>query len=276
MTLFEALQQGTKLLEEGAITAPRLTAEVLLAHALGRGRVYLHAHSTEEISELGWIHYGRYLYQRLGGKPTQYITKKQEFYGREFRVSPAVLIPRPETEHLVETVLRRAPGCRDIVDIGCGSGAVGLTLALESAMPVTLTDISMQALQVAASNATALGARAALVCCDLGAALPSSAFDAVASNPPYIPRHEEPGLPREVREHEPHVALFGGETGVEIYERLTADAARILRPGGLLAMELGYQGLGRVRSMLGPGWREIEVTHDLAGWPRVLSAVWRP
>jgi release factor glutamine methyltransferase len=276
MTLGEALQQGTKLLEEGAITAPRLTAEVLLAHALGRGRVYLHAHSTDELSELGWIHYGRYLYQRLGGKPTQYITKKQEFYGREFRVSPAVLIPRPETEHLVETVLRRAPGCRDIVDIGCGSGAVGLTLALESAMPVTLTDISMQALQVAASNATALGARAALVCCDLGAALPSSAFDAVASNPPYIPRHEEPGLPREVREHEPHVALFGGETGVEIYERLTADAARILRPGGLLAMELGYQGLGRVRSMLGPGWREIEVTHDLAGWPRVLSAVWRP
>jgi release factor glutamine methyltransferase len=276
MTLGEALQQGTKLLEEGAITAPRLTAEVLLAHALGRGRVYLHAHSTDELSELGWIHYGRYLYQRLGGKPTQYITKKQEFYGREFRVSPAVLIPRPETEHLVETVLRRSPGCRDIVDIGCGSGAVGLTLALESAMPVTLTDISMQALQVAASNATALGARAALVCCDLGAALPSSAFDAVASNPPYIPRHEEPGLPREVREHEPHVALFGGETGVEIYERLTADAARILRPGGLLAMELGYQGLGRVRSMLGPGWREIEVTHDLAGWPRVLSAVWRP
>lgn len=276
MTLGEALQQGAKLLEEGAITAPRLTAEVLLAHALGRGRAYLHAHSTDELSEVGWIHYGRYLYQRLGGKPTQYITGKQEFYGREFRVSPAVLIPRPETEHLVETVLRRSPGCRDIVDIGCGSGAVGLTLALESAMPVTLTDISMQALQVAASNATALGARAALVCCDLGAALPSSAFDAVASNPPYIPRHEEPGLPREVREHEPHVALFGGETGVEIYERLTADAARLLRPGGLLAMELGYQGLDRVRSMLGPGWREIEVTHDLAGWPRVLSAVWRP
>ena len=276
MTLFEALQQGTKLLEEGAITAPRLTAEVLLAHALGRGRVYLHAHSTEEISELGWIHYGRYLYQRLGGKPTQYITKKQEFYGREFRVSPAVLIPRPETEHLVETVLRRAPACRAIVDIGCGSGAVGLTLALERAAPVTLTDISLEALQVAASNAAALGARAELVCCDLGGALRSGAFDAIGSNPPYIPRHEEPGLPREVREHEPHVALFGGETGVEIYERLTADAARLLRPGGLLAMELGYQGLDRVRAMLGPGWREIEVTHDLAGWPRVLSAVWRP
>src|SRR5690242_2983259 len=102
MTVQTALQQGTKLLEDGAIPVPRLTAEVLLSHAIGCERVWLYAHGDEELKELWWIHYGRYLHERLEGKPTQYITKKQEFYGRDFRVSPAVLIPRPETEHLVE------------------------------------------------------------------------------------------------------------------------------------------------------------------------------
>lgn len=272
MTLGEALLQGTKLLEEGAVPAARLTAEVLLAHALGKERVYLFAHSSDELSELGWIHYGRYLYQRLGGRPTQYITKRQEFFGRDFLVTPDVLIPRPETEHLVETVLRRAGEVRRVLDIGCGSGAIGVTLALERGWAVTVTDLSAAALGVARENARALGARAQFVCCDLGATLRDGAFDVVASNPPYIPEYEGEGLPREVREYEPHLALFGGATGVEIYERLIADAARVLRPGGLLAIELGYQGLERVRAMFGEGWAEIEVTHDLAGWPRVISA----
>src|SRR5215813_9319280 len=122
MTLREALVQGIELLERAGVTAPHLTAEVLLAHALRRERSYLFAHSTDELSEIGWIHYGRYLHERTQGKPTQYITKTQEFYGRPFRVSPAVLIPRPETEHVVETVLRLARDARDIVDVGCGSG----------------------------------------------------------------------------------------------------------------------------------------------------------
>jgi len=272
MTLDTALRQGTKLLEEGAVPVPRLTAEVLLAHALQRDRVWLIAHSDEELSELGWIHYGRYLHQRLQGTPTQHITKKQEFYGRDFLVTPAVLIPRPETEHLVETALQRAPRARRIVDIGTGSGAIGITLALELGVPVTLTDISLDALAVAKENAFRLNAEAAFLCCDLGAAL-TGPFDLVVSNPPYIPLSEGPGLAPEVREHEPHVALFGGEQGTEPYPRLIADAIRILRPGGLLAMELGYRGLDSVRAMLGDEWTAIEVTHDLAGWPRVLSAV---
>ena len=105
MTVQDALLQGTQLLHDEGVAAPRLTAEVLLAHALRKDRVWLYAHGGEELSEIGWIHFGRYLHERMGGKPTQYITGRQEFYGREFRVTPAVLIPRPETEHVVEAAL---------------------------------------------------------------------------------------------------------------------------------------------------------------------------
>src|SRR5215469_3230644 len=122
MTVQTALVQGTKLLEDEAIPVARLTAEVLLAHALRRDRVYLFGHPEHELSEIEWIHYGRYLHERLGGKPTQYITGRQEFYGREFRVTPDVLIPRPETEHIVEAVLELARDARRILDIGAGSG----------------------------------------------------------------------------------------------------------------------------------------------------------
>src|ERR671927_417457 len=121
MTVGTALVQGTRLLEEGGIAVPRLTAEVLLAHALRRDKVYLFAHPEQELAEVEWIHYGRYLHERLKGKPTQYITHRQEFYGREFRVSPEVLIPRPETELVVDTALRVARGGRAL-DVGTGSG----------------------------------------------------------------------------------------------------------------------------------------------------------
>src|ERR1700730_5464115 len=149
MTIQTALLQGTKLLEEDAIGAPRLTAEVLLAHALRRERSYLYAHPEEELTETGWIHYGRYLHQRLQGKPTQYITGRQEFYGREFRVTPDVLIPRPETEHLVEAAKARANAAHSLLDIGTGSGAIAVTLALETKARVMATDVSPAALQVA-------------------------------------------------------------------------------------------------------------------------------
>src|ERR1700733_3917492 len=130
MDIRTALLQGQQLLEGAKVDAPRLNAEVLLAHAIGCGRTWLYAHSDEELGELWWIHYGRYLHQRMQGKPTQYITGRQEFYGREFRVTPDVLIPRPETEHLVETALPWASG--NIVDIGTGSGTIAVTLALET------------------------------------------------------------------------------------------------------------------------------------------------
>src|SRR5579864_5112502 len=136
MTIQTALVQGTRLFEESAISAPRLTAEVLLAHALHREREYLYAHPEEALAEVAWIHYGRYLHERLQGKPTQYITGRQEFYGREFRVTPAVLIPRPETEHLVETAVKSLARGARIVDVGTGSGAIAISVALELDTPV--------------------------------------------------------------------------------------------------------------------------------------------
>src|SRR5579872_3712008 len=159
MDIRTALLQGQQLLEQAQVDAPRLNAEVLLAHAIGCNRAWLYAHSDEELRELWWIHYGRYLHQRIQGKPTQYITGRQEFYGREFRVTPDVLIPRPETEHLVETALRLARGARRILDVGTGSGALAVTLQLETGGATCATDISPAAAAVARENAGRLGAR---------------------------------------------------------------------------------------------------------------------
>lgn len=244
---------------------------MLLCHALGQPKTYLYTHPDDELTELAWIHYGRYLYERLEGKPTQYITKTQEFYGRPFRVSPAVLIPRPETEHIIEVALKRARQAIRAVDIGTGSGAIAVTWHLETACDTFATDISPAAIEVARSNAQTLGAQVHFAAMDLGSALPANSFDLVLSNPPYIPEPEGQTLQREVRDWEPSIALFGGPTGVEIYERLIADADRILKPKGWLIMEIGYQAQSRVTALL-ENWQQIEVTADLAGWPRVISA----
>ena len=277
LSVRQALGQGTRLFEEGAIGAPRLTAEVLLCHALQRDRSFLYAHGEEEMSELAWIHYGRYLHERLQGKPTQYITKTQEWYGRPFHVSPDVLIPRPETENVIEVALARTPRAGRSIDIGCGSGAIGVTWQLETGCATTITDISTRALKVAAGNAQSLGAKVDCAAGDLGAAFGPQSFDIALSNPPYIPDPEREHLQREVRDFEPAVALFGGPTGVEIYSRLLADAARILRPGGWIVMEIGYQGRERIVALLNAeSWRGVETAQDLAGWPRVISAQYWP
>jgi len=276
MTIHTALRQGARLLEEAAVGAPRLTAEVLLCHALGKERSWLFSHPEQELTETSWIHYGRYLYERLQGKPTQYITRRQEFYGRHFLVTPAVLIPRPETEHVVETVLRVAPSFGRCLDIGAGSGAIGITLQLESRGEVIATDVSRPALAVAAENSRELGADVRFVVGDLAEAFTPCAFDLVVSNPPYVPDGERSVLQREIRDYEPALALFGGPTGIEIYERLIRSAARVLRPGGRLVVEIGYKAEAAVLALLGSQWNDISVTPDLAGWPRVVSARLRP
>jgi len=272
MTLQTALLQGTQLLETDAIPAPRLTAEVLLMHALQKERSYLYAHSDDELTEIAWIHYGRYLHERLKGKPTQYITGHQEFYGRDFRVTRDVLIPRPETEHLVEASLARIRPGDVVVDVGTGSGAIAITLAIETSARVFATDISIAALSVAQSNAARLLASIGLVACDLAACCRDRSLDVLVSNPPYVPATDHPSLQREVRDYEPPVALFGGPTGLEIYQRLIAEAARVLKPSGWLLLELGYNSLDPVRAMLGSNWTDISVAHDLAGFPRVIQA----
>jgi release factor glutamine methyltransferase len=271
MTVRTALLQGTRLLEEASIAVPRLTAEVLLAHAVGADRAWLYAHPEQELRDGQRLHYGRYLHERLQGKPTQYITKRQEFYGREFRVTPDVLIPRPETEHVVEAALECAPHPRRLLDVGSGSGALAATLALETSAPAWATDISPSAAAVAAGNAARLGARVHVVVCDLMEAVAGASMDLVVSNPPYVPIHDQHGLQREVRDWEPHVALFAGETGFEIYERIVAGAPRVLVPGGWLVMELGFGSLEHVKGLLA-GWQDVRVTPDLAGIPRVIAA----
>lgn len=267
-----ALMQGTRLLEEAAVAVPRLTAEVLLCHAARCDRPYLYAHPERELTEVEWIHYGRYLKERLDGKPTQYITGRQEFYGREFRVSPDALIPRPETELVVETALRVAPPGARMLDVGCGSGAIAVTLALEGGVPVFGTDISFAALRLAGANATRLEAPVHLLCGDLLEGFSGACFDLIASNPPYVSSLERGSLQREVRDWEPEVALFAGPSGMEIYERLVSGAARVLVPGGWLVMELGFKSCDRVLAMLGQGWAAAEAIPDLAGIPRVLAA----
>jgi release factor glutamine methyltransferase len=293
MTLKAALLQGQKLLDDAGVTEPRLTAEVLLSHATQHDRVWLTAHSTDELVELWWIHYGRYLHQRIEGMPTQYITGKQEFYGREFRVTPDVLIPRPETEHVIEAALAavrefRVTSCIPrpetehpndappaavgqafppaIVDVGTGSGAIAITLALETKAQVTATDISPAALRVAEENARLLNAQVHFVECDL---IPEGKFDLIVSNPPYVGLTES--LPREVRDHEPALALFAGDDGLDIYRRLIPAAARALNPNGWLMMEIGSSQAAAVSAMLNQ-WTDVRILNDLAGLPRVAIA----
>jgi release factor glutamine methyltransferase len=233
------------------------------------------------------LHYGRYLHERIQGKPTQYITKKQEFYGRDFRVTPDVLIPRPETELLVEAVLKSlksiTQSCwtRDFsrvgyfkehtsgvaIDVGTGSGAIAVTLALETRTNVIATDLSAKALEIARHNAATLSARLQFVECDLLEAFADVAADLIVSNPPYVALDAD--LQREVRAHEPHLALFAGTSGLEIYRRLIPEAGRVLKPGGTLALELGFGQAAEVQTFAS-GFTNIRTLDDLAGIPRVL------
>jgi release factor glutamine methyltransferase len=273
VTLKTALDQGAAILEKANVGVPRLTAEVLLSHAMRCDRVYLFAHATDELTENAWIHYGRYLNERLKGKPTQYITQRQEFYSRDFHVNSDVLIPRPETEHLAEAGigwLRQHPGAQAL-DVGTGSGAIAVTLAAELDCAILACDISMAALAVAERNRARHRARVAFFAGDLVDAVAAGSIDLLISNPPYVPGADAANMQAEVRNWEPHVALFAGDTGLEIYQRLIAGAAVVLKPGGRLLMELGYQSLEGVRALLGGGWSDFEVISDLAGWPRVIG-----
>jgi release factor glutamine methyltransferase len=275
MTIQTALLQGTQILADAAIPVPRLTAEVLLSHAIRCERVYLFAHPEQELREVEWIHYGRYLHERTQGKPTQYITKRQEFYGREFRVTPEVLIPRPETEHVVEAALAVLRGQAQVLprllDVGAGSGAIAITLALETGGQVAATEISPGAAAVAARNAEVLGGRVDFAVCDLMSAIANHSIDLIVSNPPYVPLSHRESLQREVRDWEPAAALFGGDHGFEIYDRIAADAPRVLRPGGWLILELGFGCEPHVSNLLA-NWRNLRIEPDLAGIPRVAVA----
>jgi release factor glutamine methyltransferase len=244
-----------------------------LSHALGQEKSFLYAHPEYELGPAEGQTWRTYVAERCAGRPTQYITGVQEFYGLEFRVTPDVLIPRPETELLVEETLARAqPGMR-IVDVGTGSGCVAVSVARNApGTKVLAGDVSRAALAVARENSRKLTAKIDYFQGDLLEAARPGSFDIVVCNPPYVPLAHLSGLQRELR-FEPAAALFGGENGLEIYGRLVPSAAGVLRRGGWLLLELGYNCRAAVEALFNPSvWRPPEVKADLAGIDRVLAA----
>ena len=273
MILRDALRQAIERFELHGVSSPRLNAEVLLSHVLSVDKTYLYTHDERDLNADETQRLEDAVYERVSGVPVQYIVGRQEFFGRYFSVDPSVLIPRPETELLVEKVLglRPAAGSR-IIDVGTGSGCIGVTLALE--LPetnVVLTDVSLEALQTARGNARSLQARVETACMDLLDAT-SGPFNFIVSNPPYVSRAETSRLQREVREHEPHVALFAADDGLAAYRKLIPSAQRVLQPGGYLLMEIGFGLEERVVSLFDDRWERLPTQADLQGIPRIVCA----
>jgi release factor glutamine methyltransferase len=316
MDIRTALKQGLARLRAANISSHTLAAELLLLHATGRTRTSLYSHPEDQLTESESQNYFSLIERRAAGVPTQHLTGKQEFWGLDLEVTPDVLIPRPETEHLIEVALDRL-ALRNlraeksqimsgegllIADIGTGSGCIAIALAKE--LPeanLYALDISHAALVIAQRNAVRLGFsnRITFLESDLfaglyaerarhavplpeqigSAAVPKSPnhqsflFDLIVSNPPYIARREAATLAREVRDHEPALALFGGEEGYELYADLIAQSAANLKPGGILVLELGHDSLPAVQPLLDtPTWTAIGVINDLATIPRVIAA----
>jgi len=331
MQLREALRSALASLQESNVPSPGLASELLLMHVLGRDRAYLYTYPECDLSPEAAARYFELIAERATGKPTQYITGHQEFWGLDFEVTPDVLIPRPETEHLVEAVLElvrggahadsiardnrppvpldraagqkgrgkprpyehgnreepkhadRSAASRRILDVGTGSGCIALALASElPKATIVATDLSRGALQVAQRNARRLKlsdrvhfVEADLLSCFIAESR-TPGFDFVVSNPPYVSMDEIGSIQREVRDFEPRLALGGSGDGVEIYGRLFAQSLSVLRPGGHVAVEIGYNQSGAVLKLLEDGWESSAVRPDLAGIPRVVLAQKRP
>jgi len=281
MQLKQAVESAYQLFIENDVPSPRLNAELLLMFVLSRERAYLYAHPERELTPDEQSNFDEVIRERARGCPTQYITGHQEFWGLDLLVSPAVLIPRPETEHVVETVLELVkeypfdgPGRLKLLDVGTGSGCIALALASE--LPhaeIHACDISEEALEIARVNAArlALGGKVLFRKSDLLSVYAGERFDFVISNPPYVGECDADKVQKQVREFEPRIAVFSGHEGMEIYRRLVPEAHEHLRPGGWLVAEIGYSEEDNVRNLLA-GWAEVQVTPDLQGIPRVIAA----
>jgi release factor glutamine methyltransferase len=245
--------------------------DLLLADLLQKTSAYLFAHGDEPITGDVELQLMQQLDRRHRGEPLQYIRGRTEFYGREFAVDSRVLIPRPETELLVEAVLARAPRFARVIDVGTGSGCIPISLVLERRdLEVTSVDRSLNALAVARTNVTALGARVNLTASDLLSSI-TGRFEVIVSNPPYIPRRDVATLETDVRDHEPHLALTPGELGTEIIERLLHEATERLMPRGVMLLEFGFGQEAEIRELAeAAGWTVDEVIPDLAAIPRIV------
>jgi release factor glutamine methyltransferase len=270
-TAGEALQSARARLA-GSSQSPLRDAEVLLAHLLGCDQSALLTHPERRLSSAQADQFESLLRRRLASEPVQYITGVQEFFGLQFEVTSDVLIPRPETEHLVEAALERVNPEARIVDVGTGSGAIAVALAY--ALPrsrVTAVDLYPAALEVARRNAQRheVSERVTFLQSDLLAEAGNGEFDVVVSNPPYIAEGEV--LEPQVADYEPRSALYAGPTGLEVYARLIPQARRVLKPRGWLLMEIGYGQQPAVAALLA-GWDAVTFVPDLQGIPRVVVA----
>ena len=318
MDIRTALKQGLARLRAANVSSHTLAAELLLLHATGRTRTSLYSHPEDQLAESEAQNYFSLIERRAAGVPTQHLTGKQEFWGLEFEVTPDVLIPRPETEHVIEVALDRL-ALRNlraekskimsgegllIADVGTGSGCIAIALAKElPEADLYALDISHAALAVAQRNAARLGLSNRITflesnllenlsgveaqqatpqfgnhrSCKSGESAvtrhKSPLFDLIVSNPPYLARREAATLANEVRDHEPAIALFGGEEGYEFYADLITQSAAHLKPGGILVLELGHDSRPAVQPLFdSPAWSNVGVSNDLATIPRVIAA----
>lgn len=279
MQLRDALNSALDRFTATKVPSSRLNAETLLMFALNCDRAYLYAHPERELTTEEQHRYDDAIAQRSRGIPTQYITGHQEFWGMDFIVSPAVLIPRPETEHVIETVLKLVGGqartsslC--IVDVGTGSGCIALALAKElSHAEIYATDTSATALEIARINAARLelAERVQFHQTDLLTKMKDSSFDFVVSNPPYVGESEADEVQLEVRKFEPRQAVFAGPSGLAVIERLIPAAQHALKPGGWLVFEISGTIAAKVPHLLCE-WANVEISRDLQGIPRVVHA----
>jgi release factor glutamine methyltransferase len=274
--LRDALASAVARLTTAQVPSARRNAELLLMFTLSCDRAYLHAHPERELTPEETRLYEQALAQRARGMPAQYITQHQEFWGMDLVVGPAVLIPRPETEHLIETVLplARLRLHPRMADVGTGSGCIALALARElPSAEIHATDISAEALSIAQANAARhqLEKRIHFHQADLLEGLDPAAFDFIVSNPPYVGEGEKDQVQLEVRKFEPRHAVFAGPTGLEVIERLIPAAQAALQPGGWLVMEISGSVVAEVRRLLA-GWKEVQIIPDLQDIPRVAAA----
>ncbi len=284
-TIGSVLQWTQGYFTKKGIETPRLDAEVLLSYVLKKERIYLYVHFDEPLEKAELAAFHECVAKRARRVPTAYITGRREFMGLDFFVSTATLIPRPDTEILVEAAskrLRRLSADADhtlrFADIGTGTGVIALSILQYATSDVTAVavDRSALALAVAYKNAERFGLkeRVSFLEGDLLAPLKDGIFDAILSNPPYIPDTDIEHLAIEVRAYEPMLALKGGVDGMDFYRRLLEDAPHYLRAGGFLALEVGSGQAKKVRSMAKASWKDIEILFDLAGIERVV-VLWK-
>ena len=282
-TISQAITEGSRRLHASGIDQERRTAGLLLCHVMGIDRTRLLTRSEEQIDEAQYRAYLALVGRRAAGEPAQYLTGHQEFYGLDFIVTADVLIPRPETEFLIERVMNIVEDSKQdsplIVDVGTGSGCIAVTVAMQLPRArLIATDASPAALNVARTNAERHGVRDRIEFLegDLLAALAErgleGAVDVLASNPPYVNEERPELIQREVYEWEPHEALFGGVDGMDFYRRLLAGGLQYLKPGGYLLVEIGYGQLDSISdAVAASSWKLVDVTRDLQDIPRTLT-----